>query len=54
VATELRSNFRLSAPVQFNARRCDEPNAFYEAETVEVIFCYELMQDYMELYDGKG
>jgi hypothetical protein len=53
VATELRSNFRLSAPVQFNARRCDEPNAFYEAETVEVIFCYELMQDYMELYEGK-
>lgn len=34
----------------FNAQRCGEANAFYDPETVEVIFCYELMQDYMDLY----
>ena len=50
VADELRSNYSLREPVQFNAKRCGEANAFYDPETVEVIFCYELMQDYMELY----
>ncbi|UJW85738.1 DUF4344 domain-containing metallopeptidase [Devosia sp. SL43] len=50
VAEELRQNYSLREPVAFNAKRCGEANAFYDPETVEVIFCYELMQDYMELY----
>ncbi|WP_240233097.1 DUF4344 domain-containing metallopeptidase [Devosia lacusdianchii] len=50
VADELRQNYSLREPVQFNAKRCGEANAFYDPETVEVIFCYELMQDYMDLY----
>ncbi|WP_170848342.1 DUF4344 domain-containing metallopeptidase [Devosia sp. YR412] len=50
VADELRSRYRLRQTVQFNAKRCGEANAFYDPETVEVIFCYELMQDYMDLY----
>ena len=50
VAEELRRNYSLRETVQFNAQRCGEANAFYDPETVEVIFCYELMQDYMELY----
>jgi len=50
VANELRHNFNLRETVRFNAKRCGEPNAFYDPETVEIIFCYELMQDYMELY----
>lgn len=50
VAAELRDNYSLREPVQFNAKRCGEANAFYDPETVEVIFCYELMADYMELY----
>ena len=53
VADEVRSKFSLSRPVQFNAKRCGEANAFYDPETVEVIFCYELMQDYMELYEAS-
>ena len=53
VADELRNNYRLEKPVAFNARRCGEANAFYDPETVEVIFCYELMQDYMDLYSGS-
>lgn len=50
VAEELRVNYNLSETVQFNAKRCGEANAFYDPETIEIIFCYELMQDYMDLY----
>jgi hypothetical protein len=53
VADELRDKYRLDQVVQFNARRCGEANAFYDPETVEVIFCYELMQDYMDLYTER-
>lgn len=51
VADELRQNYSLREPVLFNAKRCGEANAFYDPDTVEVIFCYELMQDYMDLYE---
>ena len=50
VADELRTKYSLRQTVQFNARRCGEANAFYDPETTEIIFCYELMQDYMDLY----
>lgn len=50
VAEELRRNYSLRETVQFNAQRCGEANAYYDPETVEVIFCYELMQDYIELF----
>lgn len=51
VADELRQHYSLRDPVLFNARRCGEANAFYDPQTVEIIFCYELMQDYMDLYE---
>ena len=50
VADELRNNYKLDDEVAFNAQRCGEANAYYDPDTVEVIFCYELMQDYMDLY----
>lgn len=50
VAEELRTRFSLREPVRFNAKRCGEANAFYDPETTEIIFCYELMQDYIDLY----
>ena len=53
VADELRRNYKLKQAVAFNAQRCGEANAFYDPETVEVIFCYELMQDYMDLYSSN-
>ena len=53
VADELRTRYRLRQSVQFNAKRCGEANAFYDPETVEIIFCYELMQDYMDLYSDS-
>jgi hypothetical protein len=53
VAHELRDNYNLGNRVLFNAKRCGEPNAFYDPITVEVIFCYELMADYMDLYAAE-
>ncbi|WP_375451658.1 DUF4344 domain-containing metallopeptidase [uncultured Devosia sp.] len=50
VADEIRTHYSLPQPIAFNAQRCGEANAFYDPETVEVIFCYELMQDFMDLY----
>ncbi len=50
VAEHVRRGYRISRPVRFTAKRCDEANAFYDADTVEIIFCYELMADYMDLY----
>jgi len=50
VADELRENYSLPKPITFNAQRCGEANAYYDPETVEVIFCYEMMQDFMDLY----
>ncbi|HTN61638.1 MAG TPA: DUF4344 domain-containing metallopeptidase [Devosia sp.] len=50
VADEVRTHYSIATPLQFNAKRCGEANAFYEPETDEVIFCYELMQDFIDLY----
>lgn len=50
VAEELRTKYSLREPVKFNAKRCGEANAFYDPDTTEIIFCYELMQDYLDLY----
>ena len=50
VAAELQHRYNLSTPVQFSAKRCGEANAFYDPDSVEIIFCYELMQDYMNIY----
>lgn len=53
VAEELRENFNLRRPIRFNAKRCGEANAFYDPDTIEIIFCYELMKDYMDLYASE-
>ncbi|MCW5721878.1 MAG: hypothetical protein KIS86_12120 [Devosia sp.] len=53
VAAELREHFNLRRPIRFNAKRCGEANAFYDPDTIEIIFCYELMKDYMELYASE-
>ena len=53
VADELRRSYSLRRPVQLNAKSCGEANAFYDPDTVEIIFCYEMMQDFMELYTSQ-
>jgi len=53
VAEEVRQKYHLRRPVKFNARRCGEANAYYDPDTIEIIFCYELMKDFMELYAAE-
>jgi hypothetical protein len=52
VAEEVRTKYSISTPLKFNAERCGEANAFYDPSNDEVIFCYELMQDYIDLYSA--
>jgi len=53
VAANLRKSYNIRRPVRFNAKRCGEANAFYDSDTTEIIFCYELMKDFMELYAAE-
>lgn len=53
VAAEVREKYHLRRPIKFNARRCGEANAYYDPDTIEIIFCYELMKDFMELYAAE-
>ena len=53
VANELRSQYSLPRPIRFSAERCGEANAFYDPDIIEISFCYEMMQDFIDLY-GTG
>lgn len=44
------SKYALPNPVTFRASQCGEPNAFFDPSTIEVIYCYELADDLMNLY----
>lgn len=50
VAEEVREGYRINGRVKFTAKRCGEANAYYDTATTEVIFCYELMEEFMQLY----
>ncbi len=49
VAEELSERFQLSHRVTFRAQRCGEANAYYNPDLVEITFCYELMDEYINL-----
>ena len=50
IAQELRSSYTLKKTVTLRARACGgDPNAYYDSDEVEVIFCYELMDDLLNL-----
>ena len=54
IAQELRSSYTLPKTVTLRARACGgDANAYYDADEVEVIFCYELMADLLTLIAGK-
>ncbi|MBJ6988849.1 DUF4344 domain-containing metallopeptidase [Devosia sp. MC521] len=52
VADELRTNFKIPGRVLMTVRVCDEPNAFYDTTTSEIIFCYELMEEFLQSYSA--
>ena len=49
-AERITSSYVLPRPILFRGAQCGEANAYYDPDTIEIIFCYELMKDYMELY----
>ena len=50
IAQELRSSYTLKKTVTLRARACGgDPNAYYDSDEIEVIFCYELMDDLLNL-----
>lgn len=49
VADHVRQTYNLGNRVRFTAMSCGEPNAFYDAAEIEIEFCYELMEDYLNM-----
>lgn len=53
IAQELRTSYRLPKTVTLRARYCGgDANAYYDADVVEVLFCYELIDDLFSLIAG--
>lgn len=50
IAQEMRQGFRLPRPITVKATQCNEPNAFWQAETATLTLCYELVRNYRELH----
>jgi hypothetical protein len=50
IAQEIRESYTIAKTVTLRARACGgDPNAYYESDEVEIIFCYELMDDLLNL-----
>ncbi len=52
VANDIRNNYGLTVPVLITAAVCDEPNAFYDSQSSEIIVCYELLDDYFDMINA--
>lgn len=46
-AQDIGTSFKLPNPITIRATTCDEVNAFYSPDTLEVTVCYELLEDYL-------
>jgi hypothetical protein len=49
VARAVERGYPLTDTVTFHAKSCGEPNAFYDSDAVEVIYCYELMDELVSI-----
>jgi hypothetical protein len=52
VAADVPKMLPVTKGLKITAMTCGEPNAFYDEETLEVIYCYELFDEFIELYHG--
>ncbi len=50
LADELNNLFALPFDVFMRYDECGEPNAFYDREKKEIIMCYELVDDFYEMF----
>lgn len=48
-AQDIGTSFALPNPIAFVGRECGEPNAYYDPQEAEVVMCYELMDDYVNM-----
>jgi hypothetical protein len=48
---DITDRLNLSEPIQVYFDECDESNAFYNPETREITFCYELLYDMVAIQD---
>ncbi|GGD43384.1 DUF4344 domain-containing metallopeptidase [Sinisalibacter lacisalsi] len=46
----LNADLRLALPLAVSVEACDEPNAFYDPETTEIVFCAEFEDHLRALY----
>jgi hypothetical protein len=50
---DLNSKISLPFDIVVAVTNCDQPNAFYDPETHEVVVCHELIDDYYALFSRK-
>jgi hypothetical protein len=51
IAEEMTTAFRLPRNLTISAKKCGEPNAFWDSEEAEIQMCYELVREYREMFD---
>jgi Putative metallopeptidase len=54
VAESLSDRFAWRAPISLEMQTCGEPNARFEFRTKKVIVCYELADEFSDLYSRYG
>lgn len=54
LADYLRTTFRLPGPVSIRAEQCGEANAYYDEDTHEITYCYELPAEMYRLDVDKN
>ena len=54
LATDINESIALPRDIPVNFEECDEENAYYDPETVEISMCYELIQKYKEIFADEA
>ena len=50
LAADINESIAIPRDIPVNFEECDEENAYYDPETVEISMCYELIQKYKEIF----
>jgi Putative metallopeptidase len=53
MASVLNSTFKINTPLKLSLKECGTPNAFYNADTKELILCYEFLEFLRKMYENK-
>jgi len=53
-AEMILSGYALPRPITMRGTECGEPNAFYDPEVAEVVFCYELADHFYTLFENAA